>query len=1436
MRFSYWTEILRQRMAGLSRRRRVPHAHHQAERCEDRCLPTVSALLLTDAFNPALKDLTIVCDSADDISVSVSGGLVQIQVGTNGGAQTTLVSQPTVTAAALARIDIFGSDSTNRISVNGVTIANGFGSSLILTVSAGDGNDLIDATGSDIGVSLSGGNGADTINGGSANDTLNGNDGADSITGNLGNDSLAGGNGADTVFGNAGNDSLDGGDGADSLNAGDGNDSVDGGNGADSIDGGLSDDTLNGDGGNDTILGNDGNDSILGGADNDSIFGGIGNDTINGQAGNDTISGDAGNDSVFGGDGTDSISGGDGNDTLNGDAGNDTISGDAGDDSLLGGAGNDSISGADGNDSILGQSGNDTLVGGGGGDSVDGGDGNDLVQELTPTAVALPSLSISDAVLTEGTPPPLFNPAQTSTVGTGGGAANAIDEVTVNDFNGDGRPDVAVVTRSQAVHIMLNNGNGTFTAGGSFAIGQFSLGITSGDFNGDGKFDIAATNANDATVSVLMGNGDGTFANQVLLALPQFSFPRGIVAADVNGDGHLDLITANAVGQSVSVFVNDGTGNFNQRVDTATGANTNPQVLVAKDFDGDGRVDVAVACNGSAQVKILHNTNGTLSVASTIAVGPQPDAVTAVDVDRDGHLDLAVANFGNRTLSILQNNGTGSFSLINTLPLQASIAGYWLTTSDFNKDGNPDIAIGNAGQLNVTSQVMVYAGNGNGTFQGRLDIQFPNNPITVGGAIVAADVNGDGNIDLVGGSVVSDRVFALLNTGLPLIVPTTTLTVTLSKPSSLPVTVDYTTADGLANAASDYQATSGTFTFAPGQTTQTITVRSRPDNTPEPTENFFLNLSNPTNATIGDSQGQVTLLDDDGGVPGPTMSITSASIPEGNAGVTNVVLTVSLSAPSAQIITVNYGTQDVTATANSDYGPVSGLLTFNPGTTTQTITVPVSGDTTPELDELLRVNLSNPTNVVLASTHGDITILNDDGVAGNPVLLGGNGNDTILGSDSAETINGGAGNDSIDAGGGNDSVYGGAGNDTINGGDGNDSIDGQSGNDLIDGGAGDDQLLWSGSNGGKDTLSGSSGYDTAIVNGTGLADSLSVGQNSVGQLTVTQNGVALVVNTGTIPNVIINGNGGNDAITIGSLDQTIGFVLTVNGGDGNDTLSAAGAALGNVRLGLYGQAGDDSLVGSTGNDTLDGGDGNDSLDGGAGNDSLSGGAGNDVIIGGDGNDTINGGDGDDNLIGGNGNDSILGGLGNDTLQGQAGNDTLAGQEGDDKLIGLSGNDSLDGGTGADTLDGGDGNDTLTGGAGDDSLTGGTGDDLLLGGDGNDTLDGGDGNDVLNGGDGDDVLIGGNGNDSMAGGNGNDIMNGGAGNDVMTGNDGNDSMAGGAGNDTLLGGDGDDSINGQGGTDILAGNQGINTLITDASDTVNELFVLPQSLLDKLDGV
>ena len=135
-------------------------------------------------------------------------------------------------------------------------------------------------------------------------------------------------------------------------------------------------------------------------------------------------------------------------------------------------------------------------------------------------------------------------------------------------------------------------------------------------------------------------------------------------------------------------------------------------------------------------------------------------------------------------------------------------------------------------------------------------------------------------------------------------------------------------------------ATSGTLTFAAGTTTGTITVPVNGDTTVEPDETFFVNLSSPTNATIGDGQGLGTILNDD-----TTISIGNVSVTEGNSGTTNVNFTVTLSAAASVPVTVNYATADGTATAGSDYMATSGTLTFAAGSTTGTISVPVTGDT-----------------------------------------------------------------------------------------------------------------------------------------------------------------------------------------------------------------------------------------------------------------------------------------------------------------------------------------------------------------------------------------------------------------------------------------------------------------------------------------------------------
>ena len=204
---------------------------------------------------------------------------------------------------------------------------------------------------------------------------------------------------------------------------------------------------------------------------------------------------------------------------------------------------------------------------------------------------------------------------------------------------------------------------------------------------------------------------------------------------------------------------------------------------------------------------------------------------------------------------------------------------------------------------------------------------------------------------------------------------TASLAVTLSAVSGQTVTVNYATANGTATAGSDYVAATDTLTFAPGVTSQSVVVTVNGDALNEANETVLVNLSTATNATIADSQGTLTLTNDDAL---PSITIGDESITEGNAGTKIVTLTLTLSAPSGRTVTVNYATANGTASAGSDYVAKSGTVTFAAGTTTASITVTINGDTNSESNQTFRVNLSAPSNATLARTFATVTILNDD--------------------------------------------------------------------------------------------------------------------------------------------------------------------------------------------------------------------------------------------------------------------------------------------------------------------------------------------------------------------------------------------------------------------------------------------------------------------------
>lgn len=205
---------------------------------------------------------------------------------------------------------------------------------------------------------------------------------------------------------------------------------------------------------------------------------------------------------------------------------------------------------------------------------------------------------------------------------------------------------------------------------------------------------------------------------------------------------------------------------------------------------------------------------------------------------------------------------------------------------------------------------------------------------------------------------------------------TAVFTVTLAPASTQTVTVDYETVDETAVSGSDYTATTGTLTFAPGQTEKTIEVSITGDTDDEPDETFHVQLSVPVNADLIDPQAVGTIIDDDGL---STLSIADSELLEGDSGTNMLSFAVTLSPVSTSDVTVTYATADDSATAGEDYTAVNGTLTFQPGEIEKTIVVEIIGDIVDERDdELFTVSLSNPSNATIDDGQATGTITDDD--------------------------------------------------------------------------------------------------------------------------------------------------------------------------------------------------------------------------------------------------------------------------------------------------------------------------------------------------------------------------------------------------------------------------------------------------------------------------
>jgi hypothetical protein len=304
------------------------------------------------------------------------------------------------------------------------------------------------------------------------------------------------------------------------------------------------------------------------------------------------------------------------------------------------------------------------------------------------------------------------------------------------------------------------SGSLSFTDSSNSIIGNGPQSVVTGDFNGDGILDLAVTNSLSNSVTILLGNGDGTFtAAQNSPATG--NKPLGIVAGDFNGDGILDLAVANSLSNTVTILLGNGDGTFSAAADSPNTGNS-PTYMAVGDFNGDGKLDLAVVNStgiGSSMTILLGNGDGTFSATpNSPANGYDLGPVVVGDFNRDGNLDLAVEDEYGGTLMILLGKGDGTFNLFWSIPNPVFTNDQNLVTGDFNGDGNLDLAVVNGGN----NTVAILLGNGDGTFTAT-----PNSPATGNNpnSVAVGDFNGDGNLDLAVTNSGDNTVSILLGNG-----------------------------------------------------------------------------------------------------------------------------------------------------------------------------------------------------------------------------------------------------------------------------------------------------------------------------------------------------------------------------------------------------------------------------------------------------------------------------------------------------------------------------------------------------------------------------------------------------------------------------------------------------------------------------------------------
>jgi len=348
--------------------------------------------------------------------------------------------------------------------------------------------------------------------------------------------------------------------------------------------------------------------------------------------------------------------------------------------------------------------------------------------------------------------------------------------VCATDVNGDSKLDlISANYYDGTLTVLTNDGNGGFMLASTLFVGT-PVSVCAADVNGDGKMDLISADLGPSngpynnTLTVMTNDGVGgfTFASAPIVGVG----PDSVCAADVNGDGKMDLICANLVDKTVTVLTNDGQGGF--VMSSTLRAGTEPECVCAADVNGDGKMDLICVNYEYPMLIYTNDGSGGFKAASGYSVGGA-DCVVAADVNGDGKIDLICSDYGTSlmqstnygALEVLTNDGSGHFQLSSSLSVLGNV--YSVCAADVNGDGKIDLITANFayyvlayplyGFVNITNVVTVFTNDGSGNFAFATSPSVGNGPYWA----IAADVNGDGKMDLISANAGDDTLTVLTN-------------------------------------------------------------------------------------------------------------------------------------------------------------------------------------------------------------------------------------------------------------------------------------------------------------------------------------------------------------------------------------------------------------------------------------------------------------------------------------------------------------------------------------------------------------------------------------------------------------------------------------------------------------------------------------------------